>query len=191
MEYTCVLLTQLSEQPAQGFAPGASVKQVATALAVRWGSALLLLLGACTPLRPRVTLEPGVSLKGYRVFIVGPVTDETGARFNLKVTDSLHQTLVDRLQSHGLTVAAPSDTTSPALVITSTLEAFKGMPLTLQLWSPGVTSCVLRSELRDKQTGRRLGEIVASVLEEDFRPMVVLDECAHDVADAIHRQLRR
>jgi len=45
--------------------------------------ALLFSLTACTPVRPRVSLAPGVSLKGYEVFVVMPVTDRTGARFNL------------------------------------------------------------------------------------------------------------
>ena len=156
------------------------------------GSALLLLLSACTPVRPQVMLEPGASLKGYRVFVVGPVTDETGSRFNLNVTDSLRTQLAARLRSHGLTVAAapPPDTTVAALLVTSALEGFRGMPFTLQLEGPGVTGCTLRSELRDAHTGRRIGEIVASVLEERIRPMWALVECAHDVADAIQRQLR-
>jgi hypothetical protein len=99
---------------------------------------------------------------------------------------------MDRLRSHGLTVAEPSDTASPALVITSTLEEFRGIPLTLQLWGPATTSCVLRSELRDAQTGTRLGEIVASDsdLGERLRPITVLNTCAHDVADAVYKQLR-
>jgi|SRR5438132_98121 len=156
--------------------------------------AFLLLLGACVPLRPQVLLEPGVSLKDYRAFVVGPVTDETGAAFNLPVTDSLRAQIGARLRSYGLTVAAaPTDTGAPALLVTSALEGFKGLPLTLQLSSPGVTQCVLRSELRDAHSGRRLGEILASVSDQETKstPMRLLDECAHDVADAIERQLRR
>jgi len=89
--------------------------------------------------------------------------------------------------------AAPTDTGAPALLVTSALEGFKGLPLTLQLSSPGVTQCVLRSELRDAHSGRRLGEILASVSDQETKstPMRLLDECAHDVADAIERQLRR
>ena len=49
----------------------------------------------------------------------------------------------------------------------------------------------LLSELKDGQTGRRIGQIIASDLEEGIRPMTVLNECAHDVGDAIARQLRR
>jgi hypothetical protein len=32
--------------------------------------AAMFWLGACTPLRPRVSFAPGASLKAYRVFIV-------------------------------------------------------------------------------------------------------------------------
>jgi len=122
---------------------------------------------------------------------VEPVTDATGAAFNLNVADTLRQELALRLRSHGLTVAeASTDTAGPALVVTSTLERFKGIPLTLQLGGGGGAMCALRSVLRDRATGRRLGEILAQDQEERLRPLTVLNECAHDVADAIYRQLR-
>ncbi len=95
--------------------------------------------------------------------------------------------------TYHLTVVAkvPEDSATPALVISSKLLGFKGMPITLQLPGPGITQCELLSELKDGQTGRRIGQIVASDLEEGIRPMTVLNECAHDVGDAIARQLRR
>jgi hypothetical protein len=149
-------------------------------------------LGASTPLRPRVSCEPGASLKGYQVFIVAPVTDQTGARFNLDVSDSLRQQLVRRLRSHGLTALteAPEDTDAAAIVVASTLVDFRGIPMWLQVPSRGVTGCELRSELRDNRSGRKIGEIVAADLSEEFTPLMVLRHCAHDVADAIDRQLR-
>ena len=160
---------------------------------LRHGTALLLCLGACTPLRPRVSLERGASLTDYRVFIVGPVTNQTGARFNLNVTDFLRQELTLRLRSHGLTVVteAAAETDDPALVITSALVGFKGMSFALQIPGPGVTKCELHSELNDLETGRRIGQIVASALEERTRPLTVLNMCAHDLADAIEREVRR
>jgi hypothetical protein len=155
--------------------------------------AAMFWLGACTPLRPRVSFAPGASLKGYRVFIVAPVTDETGARFNLDVSDSLRQQLVRRLRSHGLTVVteAPEDTEMAAVVVASTLVDFRGIPMWLQVPARGATGCELRSELRDNRTTRKIGEIVAADLSEEFTPLMVLYHCAHDVADAIDRQLRR
>jgi hypothetical protein len=155
--------------------------------------ALVLCLSACTPVRPQVSLVPGATLSDYRVFVVEPVTDETGARFNLNVTDSLRRQIADRLRSHGLTVVtdASADTAGPALFIASALVMFKGMPITLQLSSDGITECRIQSELRDGQTGRRLGQVVAAVLEERIRPMTVLNECAHDIGDAISREVRR
>jgi hypothetical protein len=154
---------------------------------------LMLSFSACTPIGPRVSLAPGASLKGYRVFVVRPVTDETGARFDLDVKDSLRQWVVRRLQSHGLTAVtdAPADTAAPALVITSALVSFRGMPLYLQVPSPGVTGCEVHSELRDYRTGQRIGEIVAAELEEALTPMMVLIQCARDVADGIHRRSGR
>lgn len=156
-------------------------------------TALLLCVSACTPLRPRVSLAPGASLKSYHVFVVRPVTDETGARFNLDVSDSLRQQLVRRLQSHGLTVVTDDtlDTATPALVITTALVDFRGIPMWLQVPARGTTGCELRSELRDHQTGQRIGEIVAAELGEERTPLIVLYECAHDMADEIDRQRRR
>jgi hypothetical protein len=150
---------------------------------------LLLGLGAClTPVRPGVSLEPGVSLKGYHVFLVAPVTDATGAPFDLNVTDSLRQEIVDRLRSHGLQVDPQGvDTTDDLLLITSTLVFFRGMSNQMELPSPGGDlECKLRGELRDPRTGRDLGQIVASDLG-GRRPMIVLNECAHDLADEIYR----
>jgi hypothetical protein len=155
--------------------------------------ALLLCYSACTSVRPQVTLEPGASLKDYQVFVVRPVTDETGARFNLNVTDTLRRQIADRLRSHHLAVVTddPASPAGPALVIASALVGFRGMPILLQLPGPGITECRIESELRDGQTGRRVGRVVAAVLEERTRPMTVLNECAHDIGDAIAGELRR
>jgi hypothetical protein len=102
------------------------------------GIALLLCFSACTSVRPQVTLEPGASLKDYEVFVVRPVTDETGARFNLNVADTLRRQIADRLRSHHLAVVtdAPAGTAGPALVIASALVGFRGMPILLQLPGP-------------------------------------------------------
>jgi hypothetical protein len=156
-------------------------------------TALLLCFSACTPLRPRVSLASGASLKPYQVFIVGPVTDETGARFNLDVGDSLRQQLVRRLRSHGLTVVTDDtvDTATPAVVITSALVDFRGISMWLQVPARGTTGCELRSELRDHATGQRIGEIVAAELGEERTPLTVLFQCAHDMADEIDRQRQR
>jgi hypothetical protein len=154
---------------------------------------LLLYLAACTPVHPRVTLAPGASLKGYEVFVVMPVTDGTGARFNLDVSDSLRQHLARRLRSHNLIAVtdASADTAAVAVVVTSKLVDFRGIPMWLQTPTRGTTACELRSELWDNRTGQRLGEIVAADLSEEGTPLFVLLQCAHDVADAIEQQLRR
>ena len=164
---------------------------------IRYGTALLLCLGACAPVRPRVSLEPGARLKDYFFFVVAPVTDETGYPFSFDIADSLRERLVARLASHGLPVVppdAPDDPAAPALVITSALKSFKGGAIVLKLPGRGVTACTFRSVLTDKRTGRRVGEIVASdVVEgaEGGTPFETLMGCARMVADEIHRQLRR
>lgn len=155
--------------------------------------ALLLCCTACTPLRPRVSLVPGASLKNYRVFVVRPVTDETGARFNLDVSDSLRQAIAKRLSSHGLTVVADvpaEDTAPPALVISSALVGFKGIPMWLQVPARGVTGCELRTVLRDAKTGERIGEMASAELAEEYSPLMVLIRCAHIMADEINRRAR-
>ena len=55
----------------------------------------LLFLAACSPLRPQVSLEPGVSLKSYHVVVVGPVTDLTGYPFHYDIGDSLRARLIE------------------------------------------------------------------------------------------------
>jgi hypothetical protein len=77
-----------------------------------------------------------------------------------------------------------------AVVIVSKLVDFRGIPMWLQVPSRGTTACELRSELWDNKTGKRLGEIVAANLAEEGTPMFILFQCAHDMADAIERQLR-
>ena len=153
---------------------------------------LLLCCSACTPVRPRVSLAPGVSLKGYEVFVVMPVRDATGARFNLDVSDSLQQHIAKRLRSYNLIAVTDSsaDTVASAVVVVSTLVDFRGIPMWLQVPARGTTACELRSELWDNRSGQRLGEIVAAGLAEEGTPLFVLFQCAHDVADAIERQLR-
>ena len=159
----------------------------------RFAIALLLCCSACTPIRPRVSLAPGASLKGYEVFLVRPVKDQTGARFNLDVSDTLRQALTRRLRSHGLIALtdAPEDTTAPTVILTSALVGFRGIPMWLQVPARGITGCELQTELRDSKTGARIGEIDAAELAEEHTPLLVLIQCAHDVADAIDRQLRK
>ena len=160
--------------------------------ALRSSVVALLSLAACTPVRPRVSLAPGVSLKDYEVFVVMPVKDATGARFNLDVSDSLQQHIAKRLRSYNLVAVTDSsaDTVGTAVVVVSTLVDFRGIPMWLQVPSGGTTACEIRSELWDNRTGKRLGEIAAAGLEEHGTPLFVLFQCAHDVADAIERQLR-
>ena len=155
--------------------------------------ALLLYLGACSPVRPRVSLAPGASLKGYHVVVVRPVRDQTGAPFNLDVSDSLRQALIRRLESHGLPVVDDSavDPIDPALVVASTLVDFRGMPSWLQVPQRGTTACELHAELSDYQTGKRLGSIAAADLGEEYTPLFMLVRCAHAMADAIDRQVKQ
>jgi hypothetical protein len=156
-----------------------------------WAVVFLLVLAACfTPVHPSVSLEPGVSLTGYHVFLVAPVHDATHAPFDLNVTDTLRQEIVDRLQYHGLQVTPQGvDTADDLLLITSTLVFFRGMSNQMELPGPGGQEdieCRLQAELRDPRTGKHLGDIVSSDLG-GRTPLIVLNECAHDLADAIYR----
>jgi len=159
----------------------------------------LLCLVACTPVRPRVSLVRGASLKTYHAFVVAPVTDATHYPFTFPVTDSLRQRLAARLEAHGLTVAETSADTAgagPALVITSTLNLFKSGALGIQMpTAVGTSRCMLSSELTDGRTGQRVGEIEASeITGEDTQPRSpfgLLMTCAQMIADEIAKQVQK
>jgi hypothetical protein len=155
---------------------------------------LLLWLGACTPVRPQLTLEPGVSLADYEVFVVAPVTNETGEQFNLPVTDSVRWHLAERLRSHHFVVITEGpgrDSTAPAVIVTSALVGFRGLPFMLPLGGPGAPACELHAVLTDRQTGRKVGRVAAAVREAGWSPMSVINSCARDVGDAIARAARQ
>jgi hypothetical protein len=158
---------------------------------------VLLFLAACSPLRPQVTLEPGVSLKTYHVVVVGPVTDLTGYPFHYDIGDTLRSRLIDELRQQGVTVApTTTDTTVPVLFVVSSLDGFKSGSLMMQLpGAMGTSRCVLSSRLMDGHSGRRLGEIVSGELTSDdtqqMSPTALLTTCAHLTADEIARRIKR
>ena len=160
----------------------------------RIGAAGLLgCLAACTPVRPQLTLEPGASLKGYEVFVVAPVINETGEHFNVDVTDSLREHLAERLRSNGFVVMLDpaQDTIHPAIVVTAALVGFRGLPFMVQVPTPGAPACELHALLTDRRSGQRIGRVAAAVLEEHWAPLTILTACAHDVGDAIARATKR
>ena len=158
---------------------------------------VLLSLGAClAPLRPIVSLEPGVSLKGYHVVVVGPVTDRSGYPFRYPMQDSVRARIVDELRQKGLKVASVNtDTAAPVLFVVSSVDRFKSGALAVQ--SPnavGSSGCTVSSRLMDGHSGKRLGEIVASELTDPddtqaMSPFALLMTCARMVADEIGHQL--
>ncbi len=156
----------------------------------------LAALAACLPVRrPVVELQPGASLRSYRVFAVGPVVDESGYPFPYDITDSLSSRLVKRLREHGLSVASGDSAAGgqggPVLRIESRLTTFRSRGIALMFGGgPGLGSrCELTSTLVDGASGRRLGEIRAA--EDDvLAPFTVLMTCARMVADEIDRRVR-
>jgi len=164
------------------------------------GSPLLgvsvLLLTTCTPLRPEVTLEPGVSLKTYHLVAVGPVTDRSGFPFHYEVGDTLRSHFADELRKNGVRVVpVTTDTTVPVLFVVSSLDRFRSGALTPQLPSAmGTSQCVFSTRLLDGQSGRKLGEIVSSEIvdQEDtpvMTPQALLFTCVRLTADEIHRRI--
>jgi hypothetical protein len=163
---------------------------------MKLASVVVLFLAACSPLRPQVTLEPGVSLKTYHVVVVGPVTDLSGYPFQYNIGDSLRVRLIDQLRQDGVTVApTTTDTTVPVLFVVSSLDGFKSGALMMQVpGALGTSRCVLSSRLMDGHSGRRLGEIVSGeVSSEDtpqLSPAALLTTCAHLTADEIARRIK-
>jgi hypothetical protein len=78
------------------------------------------------------------------------------------------------------------------LLITSALVGFRGMSIQMELPGPGGSDsmCQLVSDFRDLKTGKRLGAISASDMG-GRRPMILLNECAHDMGDEIARQVQK
>jgi len=155
---------------------------------------LSVALGGCflPPLRPRVHLEPGVSLTSYRVFDVGRVVDESGWPFPYEITDSLRRRLVQRLREHGYEVtvrdSAGGRGDGAVLRIESRLTAFRSGGLGFMQSGPR-TRCWLASTLIDGSSGRRVGEIFAAE-DDELAPFAVLMRCARIVADEIDRRVR-
>ena len=155
----------------------------------------LLALAACTPIKPQVSLAPGVSLRGYQSVIVGTVTDGTSFPFNFNITDSLKTQLADRLRRDGLTVVNDTLGTGPVLLMVSSLDVFKSGGLALQLpGGQGTSRCAFSSRLADARSGKRLGEIVsAEVADRDFgptrTPYSLLETCVRMTADEIKRRV--
>lgn len=156
---------------------------------------LLAALAACLPVRrPTVQLQPGASLRSYRIFDVGSVVDASGYPFPYDITDSLRNRLVRRLREHGLSVAAGDSAAgggAAVLRIESRLTTFRSRGIALLFGGgPGLGSrCELTSTLVDGASGRRLGQIRAA--EDDVvAPFTVLMTCARMVADEIDRRVR-
>ncbi|HUL48877.1 MAG TPA: hypothetical protein VLT79_02560 [Gemmatimonadales bacterium] len=162
-------------------------------------SVVIVLAGliACTPLRPQVSLEPGVSLKSYHVVAIGPVEDRSGYPFHYPIGDSLHVRLVDALEQDEVPIVSTNtDTTVPVLFVVSSLDRFKNGALNVALPSSlGTSECVFSSRLLDGHTGRRLGEIVSSEIidPEDtprITPQQLLTTCTQITADELKRRLK-
>ena len=159
---------------------------------------IALSAGSCTPLRPRVSLQPGVSLKSYRLVVVGPVENRTGTSFNYDVEDTLRALLRERLEANRVPLASdPTDATAPLLYLVSSLDEFRSGGITAQVAILAVRSpkCVLSSRLTDGASGQRLGEIVSTNLVDQgdtpfMTPRQLLASCARLTSDEIKRRLK-
>ncbi len=153
------------------------------------------MLAACTPLRPRVSLAPGASLRGYRSVIVGSIADASGYPFNFKIGDSLKVQFADRLRHYGLTVVDDTLGSGSVLLVVSSLDGFKSGALAVQLPAGrGTSRCAFSSRLADARTGRRLGEIVSAEVSDreigpSRSPYSLLETCVRMTADEIKRQV--
>jgi len=156
--------------------------------------ALASLVAACTPLRPQVELERGVSLGKYHVFEVGAVTDASGyTLFPWPIADSLRLELVEQLQHHGLAVRAvePDTAATPGvLILRGTLTSFRaGSPYLREPQTSIYSRCTFVTDLFDKETGRQIGHIISSE-DADYMPYQVLMTCAREVGDEVAREVK-
>jgi hypothetical protein len=160
---------------------------------------LTLCAGSCTPLRPRVALQPGVSLKSYRLVGVGPVENRSGASFHYDVEDTVRALLTEALRRNGVPVTgSTTDATAPVLYLVSSLDEFRGGRVSAALLSVAVGSpkCVLSSRLIDGASGQQLGEIVSTNLVDQAEtpfvtPRQLLVTCARMTADEVKRRLKQ
>lgn len=167
-------------------------------LRVSLSAMLMLSAASCTPLRPRVALQPGVSLKSYRLVAVGPVANRSGVSFRYDVEDTVRALLTEALRRNGVPLTpSASDAPAPALYLVSSLDEFRTGRVTAELMGIGVGSpkCVLSSRLIDGASGQQLGEMVATNLVDQAQtpfvnPRQLLVTCARITADEVKRRLK-
>jgi len=152
---------------------------------------------ACTPLHPQVELARGASLKNYRAVVLGPVEDQSGYPFQYPIGDSVRARMAETFRSHGFQVLihpADSSYTGHALFLMSTIEGFKSGALTPNLpTAMGTSRCRIITEMRDEQTGKRLGDVDAAEISDQEitiqeSPFALLMTCARMVANEIVRR---
>src|SRR5262245_23790792 len=156
--------------------------------------ALVVLLCACTPIRPVVELTTGAKLEDYHAFEVAPVQDASGyTLFPWPVEDSLRLRLVEQLQHHKLkVVTAETDSASPAgvAVLQGTLTFFRSGSYNIREAETRISSrCRFTTVLIDKQTGARIGRI-ESAEDNVYQPFQVLMQCARLTVDELARRLK-
>lgn len=97
-------------------------------------------------------INSGLSFSGYQAFEVSPVSNETGRSFRFDVGAEITRHIISKLRQEGLNV---TDTSGKTLVIRSRLTLYETQVA-------GTADCTVRSTLTDKDTGKLLGEIVAT-----------------------------
>jgi hypothetical protein len=159
---------------------------------------LLLVVIGCAAAKPAVWMEKGVSLSGYKVFEVMPVSNETGKTFEFDVANELTQHIKSKLKDKGYIISEEKKAVEGVLIIKSSLivyepgSAFKRWILT----GLGKTQCTLKTSLVDKKTGKVLGEMLAAEevssgglysIEAD---KWILNVVAKSISDEIDRKVK-
>jgi hypothetical protein len=124
---------------------------------------LLIFLIGCAA-ETALRMEEGVSLAGYKVFEVVPVSNETGKTFKFDVAAELTKQLKLKLEEKGYDVAGEGSVGEDVLIVNSNLMSYAPGSALMRWVVPGAgaTQAVVKTSLIDKKTGTVMGEMATS-----------------------------
>jgi hypothetical protein len=158
-----------------------------------------LSLGGCTPDKPHIYVDPAAVSQGYRTLVVADVKNGELSEAPAELLDRTGKRLGDQLKELGFSVQSEqaSAGTQGYLIVVATMQQYEGGSV-LGRWvgfGSGAAKCTLQVELRDGQSGKKVGDAVTtqiiavgglySIGAGDY----IVDRCADSVASGIAEKL--
>ena len=126
-------------------------------------SVIVLVLFGCVTSQPMVSMEKGVSLKGYSSFYVPDVANQTGNEYEFDVAGTLTQEIKEELGNRGLDVTEDKSTEN-LLVVTCSLVSYEPGSAFKRWLVPGYgkTQATVKTLLIDNTSNEVLGEFISA-----------------------------